>query len=393
MEQRAQLEALVAGTWLELLWPVPYLLSRAGFSVDVITTSPVMRASKFVRSVSEVKSPEDLATLVYNRICGRAKPYDWVIAADDDTLRALSGLTWPPGLRPRLLPALSDGEYPHLYSKIGLSRVLQAGGIKTPAFEVAESCEQAVSAANRLGYPVMAKIDSSSGGRGVYECLCDADVRALEPMFASRAMLIQKKIIGAELDLSAIYFDRQLVHFTYSIVERNVSRFGPSSVRTYYPLQLVGAEEFQELAALGRALGANGFVNVHCIRAADGSGRYYIEADMRPNVWIDYSIYYGVDAADRVRDWFTARVCLSRESIGPCAGCSPIKIPYFLRLRLWELLVNRYRVWRFIPFADTRVVLSMLVTTYIRPLLKSLIPGKIKRAFKSMLTTTGVPIE
>jgi hypothetical protein len=60
---------------------------------------------------------------------------------------------------------------------------------------------------------------------------------------------------------------------------------------------------------------------------------------------------------------------------------------------LWELLVNRYRVWRFIPFADTRVVLSMLVTTYIRPLLKSLIPGKIKRAFKSMLTTTGVPIE
>ena len=41
---------------------------------------------------------------------------------------------------------------------------------------------------------------SSSGGRGVYECLCDADVRALEPMFASRAMLIQKKIIGAVLN-------------------------------------------------------------------------------------------------------------------------------------------------------------------------------------------------
>ena len=392
------MEALVIARTTSPAWDILHLLSRAGFSVDIVTTSRYLGLSRFARTVHTVTSDKALAPSAYDVVRIRTKPYDWVMATDDLTLRALAQLEWPPGMRPKFLPSTTPENLPHLCSKIGLSRVLSAGGIRTPPFRIARNHEEAIEAASAIGYPVMLKVDFSGGGQGVHECAKDADIVALRHLFTEQPLLVQKKIEGTELDLSAIYFDGELVHFTYSILERTLKRFGVSAVRTYYPLALVDGEIFTELSALGNILGASGFVNITCIEAADGT-RHYIEADMRPNAWADFSRFFGEDAAPRIRDWFGSHVRLTKANAARVgAGQAPLTIPYFLRLGSWELLTNRYAVWQFIPFADARLVRRLLLVKFLSFVLateimssvllkiKWLVPLKLRNIARGRLT-------
>ena len=89
------MDALIVGESTQLLLPIPCMLYRAGFSVDLITTSWLLRWSRFARAVCKPKSFDEMVQLAFDCICGRGKPYDWVIPGDDMTLRALGALDWP----------------------------------------------------------------------------------------------------------------------------------------------------------------------------------------------------------------------------------------------------------------------------------------------------------
>lgn len=385
------MEACIVGTAPSLIWPLPFLLARAGFEVDAITTSSLLRASRFVRTVERAETLDAIVQLAYERICNRERPYDWVIAGDDATVWELSRLDWPAGVEPKYLPRARVGQVDHIYSKIGLSQALERGAVKTPRFRVAPNCAEAVSAAREFGYPVLIKTDSDSGGVGVYRCESDGDVGALAWRFGMGPMLVQEWIAGPELDLSAIFFDRKLVHFAYSEIEWTVpSSTALSAVRRYFPLPLVNDAVFEELAVLGRALNANGFVSIACIKAADGSGRYYFEADMRPNAWTDVSQFFGDDAAARIRGWFARGEALSKPNLEPAAECMPMRIPHFLRIARWELLVNRHSVWRFIPWSDTSVVLRQIGSRMLMPVVRSLVPWRMRRAVKRGMLGAGI---
>jgi len=378
-------EALVVSDCTDLTLALPHLLWRAGFSVDVIATTGVMRSSKFVRSAQIFTSEHDLAPAVLEQMVARAKPYDWVIAADDLALKLLGSFPWPEALRPRLLPLEGAGLANHLFSKIGLSRALSAGGVQTPPFHAAACTSEAIEWAREHGYPVFLKVDSSRGGEGVYECCRDDDIERQKALFASSPLLVQKKIDGAEIDLSAIYFDHELVHFSYARVEKAKDRFGPSIVRTYYPLPLVDERVFTELTRLGRALDANGFSNISSIEAADGSGRYYFEADLRPNVWIDFPKYFGEDPAPQIRAWFRSGTCLSLESLKRSEPCVPVTLPYFLRMKWWEVLTNRYGVWRYISLADPMLMLERCTPRWILRLAAAIFPVPLRRKLRTWL--------
>jgi hypothetical protein len=376
------MEALVIAHSTSPAWDILHLLSRAGFSVDIVTTSRYLRLSRFARTVHMVACDKGLAPSTYDVICTRTKPYDWVIATDDLTLRALAQQEWPPGTQLKFLPSTTRKSLLHLCSKIGLSQVLAAGGIKTPPFRMARNHEEAIEAASAIGYPVMLKVDFSGGGQGVHEVAKDADIVALRHLFTEPPLLVQKKIEGADLDLSAIYFNGELVHFTYSTFERRLGRFGVSVVRTYHPLVLIDEAIFTELSVLGNVLGASGFVNIRCIKTADGT-RHYIEADMRPNAWADVSRFFGEDAAPRIRDWFAGHIQLTKENSAPAgAGKAPVTIPYFMHLTSLELLTNRYAVWRFIPFADGRLVRRLLLTKFLSFVLATETMSSVLRKIK-----------
>lgn len=390
----SEMEALIIASATRNAWAIPFLLSRAGFCVDVVTTARVLHLSKFTRDVYTVGPTQTVAEFAYEHIRARARPYDWVIATEDTTLGALAALAWPPEIRPKHSPISTDKALAHVYSKTGLSRALSAAGIKTPPFRVARTPATALVAAREIGYPVLIKVDASAGGEGVYECGGDADLVSRWHVFDAGPVLIQRKIQGVTLDLSAIYFEGELVHFSYSRIERTLGPFGPTLVRSYYPSPLVEPEVFAELTALGPALGADGFVNIGCIDAADRSGRYYFEADMRPNVWADFSVFYGEDAAPRIRTWFSDRTRLTKENAAPIDSArAPVTIPYFLRLGLLELLTNRYRVWEFIPFADQRLVRRLLISRLCGRILSAgrfVVPRTLRIAVKHRLVAAGV---
>jgi ATP-grasp domain len=388
-------EALIVCSGTTLAWALPSLLWRSGFVVDLITTSPLLGLSRFVRTVNRVESLEAVAYFARERM--RSHTYEWVIAADEGTLHALAKLERPQDAKTNYLPAWDEQCRRHLCSKIGLSRVLSECAVKTPAFRVANDCEEAISAAQELQYPVLLKIDFSGGGQGVFECRNDSDVLSLNQIFDTGSILVQKKIEGIELDLSAIYFNGALAHFTYSIIERTTAKFGASVLRAYHSLKDIPAGIFSEMTLMGLVLGASGFVTVSCIEAADGSGRYYIEADLKPNVWVDYSRFYGENAAPRIRDWFLEHASLTQTSaMSRNTHAGPKMIPYFLRLSLFELLVNRYRVWQFIPWEERRLVRRLLIAKAINYLLsfgKGIVPPAAQLWLRARLCAIGLRID
>lgn len=378
-------EALVVGDQVESGLAVSRLLWRAGFSVDFISTLWRVRLGRFVRSARIVAPEQDLAAVALEGMARRAKPYDWVIATDDPTLKQMGSYPWPAELRPRLLPVAEAGLANHLYSKVGLSRRFAAGGVQTPPFHVAACAGEAQEWADEHGYPVLLKVDSSRGGYGVYECTCADAIGTHETLFRSPHVLVQKKIDGVELDLSAIFLDHELVHFSYARVEKAVKRFGVSAVRTYFPLPLVDKKIFDELARLGHTLGANGFTNISCIEAADGSGRYYFEADLRPNVWVEYPNNFGEDPAERVRAWFARGTRLSAQSLKRREPCLPVTMAYFIRMKFRDVLMNRYGVWKTLPFAEPVMILERCVPMWRLRKAWEVLPDGLRRRLRGLL--------
>lgn len=354
------------------------MLSRAGFSVDVITSASLMRSCKFVRHCDLVPLRHSLIPTITQSL---KTPYDWILITEDGTLGEILRSDLSTEEKRRLLPVTSEENFDHLYSKIGLSKAFFTHGVNTPPSFAAHDKTEALSRANQLGYPILIKRDASGGGDWVFACNSPSDFDTLHPRLFAKPVLVQKKISGIELDLSALYLEGDLVHFSYAKTEKSLKKFGPSILRTYYSLN--GADEaiFHELRQIGKALGAHGFANIGCIQS--NAGRFYFEADMRPNVWVEVTKHLGEDPAIRIQNWFSRRETLNPPT--PSAHPASMLIPYFLRLRWFELLTNRYNVWKFIPGDDRKLIARLLAQTIVANIAKGMLSKKYLRKIRDWL--------
>ncbi len=209
----------------------------------------------------------------------------------------------------------------------------------------------------------MIKIDSSNGGRGTFECENLADLKNINPQVFDSAVLIQKKIIGQELDLSGFYHDGKLIFFTYSEIKKvSENKFGPSVVRLYHQLGAIDKKIFLEMEQLGQALGADGFVTISCMESSEDKKRYFIEADMRPNSWVQFGKFFGDDPAKRISKWFLHQETPQYPSAINKKYPTQLLMPYFYRMLPTEILLNRYNVWKFLPIEDYKLVFHLLYT-------------------------------
>ena len=352
------LSALLIGRNDLLTWMLPQLLFRAGFCVDTITASSLLSRSKFVRRCDMLGENQPFAPAIARRL---QDPYDWIIVTDDRTLGEVLHSDLSIEEKLKVLPVLKEENFFHLFSNIGLSTALSSQGVKTPAFFVAQDALEVFTYANELGYPILVKIDASGGGAGVFECQNHTDIKALPAEIFKKPVLVQKKIVGKEVDLSAIYLKGELVHFSYGRIDKVCrNRFGPSVIRTYRPLSEVSPQIFHELSEIGKALGAHGMTNIACIECEE-TERFYFEVDMRPNVWIEAPRYFGEDPAERIQKWFSCKETL-HDPVQTLPNALPqMKIPCFLRLNFFELVLNRHRVWKFIPKDDPKLVARVLL--------------------------------
>jgi hypothetical protein len=186
----------------------------------------------------------------------------------------------------------------------------------------------------------MLKSDTGGGGDGVR----DFDLRDLETIGIDFPVLVQKKIPGPLLDLSCFFLETKPVSFSVSEVLRSKPGvYGPSAVRRYFPDRQRDPDLQALLSRLGSALGANGFCNVSAIQSSVDGQLYFFEADLRPNVWIEYPKFYGEDPALEIRLAFAAPgQAETAPKRSPAQASQPLVMAYLPRLTLLEIIFNRY---------------------------------------------------
>ncbi len=352
-------KSLLIGFGPELGQALPFLLTRAGFEIEAITGRPFVNYGVLISKQIELEKLSDLPAKL-DEI--DLNIYDLIVVFDDISLREIVKSNLSLAKKLQLLPVLTAENFQHLGSKIALSKVLTEAQVRTPEFLVAQGLEQVIAAAEKLQFPVMLKVDFSGGGDGTFECHNESDIRAISSCRFAAPLLVQKKITGPELDLSAFYQNSQLIHFGYSWFEKVISKFGPSSLRTYEQLGVsCDAELFSQMQQLGKALGANGFVNVSAIKSETDGKIYFFEADMRPNVWVDFTKIVGDDLALRMRNWFEKKAALQFPIAINCGFPSKILAAHFLRISFQQILFNYGNVWKSLSAEDLRCIWQMQV--------------------------------
>ncbi len=371
IKSHTHIVALLVGRSHHLAWALPPLLHRAGIAVDLVTSSKLMKKCRFLRRYDFVPQEGSMIPMLKEKL---QEPYDWIIPTEDQIMTEILDSNFSKEEKLRLLPVQREENWVHLHSKIGLSRTFAAHGIATPPFIVARDLEEGIRAGKKLSFPVLVKMDASSGGAGVYECNEPGDFFKLPQTLFKKPFLVQKKINGTEVDLSALFLKGKLIHFSYSEYLKSSKRFGPSLLRNYVPFPHVEEELFNELQKVGSALGAHGFTNMTAIRTEKGHSIF--EADLRPNVWVDTPRYWGEDPAPRIAKWFSSGEGLDRSSRLYRIKAPPrVVVPYFMRLSLQQLLINRYRVWKFIPRDDWKFIARLLIYKLCMGLRKRLMPS------------------
>lgn len=340
--------ALVLGTQAQLLHHLPSLLSRAGFAVDLLTTSSGVSHKSKIDNLEIFKSEKQL---IDKLSIIDLDQYALIINSDDDILTAIKNSHLTDIKKLKLLPIVAMSDAIHLHSKIALSQILESNNISTPKFNIAKSPGELLTLANNLGFPVMIKVDQSGGGFGVYSCENENEITRLSRFSLKYPLLIQKKVEGKLADLSGFYQNGELIHFSYSEFEKCIhGPYGPSVVRTYYDLASLPSQIQTELKQIGRVLGIDGFTNISCLINSDRSERHYIEVDLRPTIWCDYAKYLGCDPAKALEFYFDngqIPVVFSKSQAIP-----PKVIAHYMRLNLLELLLNRYGVWSYLDDAS-----------------------------------------
>ena len=337
----ANSNALLFGYSYALLAAPASLLVRAGFKVDLICPHHQhIQTSQWV----DISAPENLLVSKAIELLD-SKKYHLVIVGDDYCMADIVDSSLPIELKLKLLPVVSSANFDHLFSKCSLSKILLEAGIATPDFEICRSLSDLTEGAKKIGYPLFIKVDRSGGGCGVFECANNKDLLE-KSINLSYPLLLQKKIEGRIVDMTAFYQNGRLIDFSYSVFYKTVGGpFGASSVRRYTQIAYLPKEIFMELERLGFVLGAHGFANITCMEDHITGQKYFIEADMRPNVWVDHARYIGNDPAKAIAQYFAEGQPLSLpQVINPLYPQSKL-VSYADRLTLIDLILNRYECW------------------------------------------------
>ena len=334
--------ALIIGRHVDYVWQLPSLLHQCRYTVDLVMASPgPLTEHPLIDRHHPV--PGDLLSAALDLT--RQGEYDWVIPSDNPLLHQLAHrIDIPVAERLRIAPVTASEHLGHLASKAGLSRRLAAAGIRTPEFAVVVGPEQARQAADEWGYPVVAKLDSSAGGRGVVIARSAADLD--HPLFARRRILMQRYHEGRDLGLNALFLGGELVHLSMGLGAHRRTRTGEWSILRLMPTAR-HPEVVAEVDLLGRVLGIDGFANVTAL--LDGEGRrWYIEADTRPNVWSTRGAEVGDDPIPRLRAHREGR--RGPMMIGDDLG--EFDAAYFPRLSAEDIAADRFGVLGQIPADD-----------------------------------------
>ncbi|MDX6486898.1 MAG: carbamoyl-phosphate synthase large subunit, partial [Gaiellaceae bacterium] len=187
----------------------------------------------------------------------------------------------------RLAPALVDAGVPLLGNPLGaidaaedrvrFAQLLDGLGLNAPPWRAAAGAEEALAAAEELGYPVLVRPHHVIGGRGIHVARNAAELDVHGPCLVDRFLAN-----AVELDVDVLCDgDDAWVAAILEHVERAGSHSGDSAVVVPAPsVPAPRQAEIREAAtAIARALGARGLLNLQL--AIEGDALYVLEANPR----------------------------------------------------------------------------------------------------------------
>ncbi len=284
---------LVTHRW-ENLADLPSLISAAGYAVDILCPeASICRHSSFLDRWIDAGTSADtlLAQLIE---LDRAGAYAYILVGEDPLL-------WRISMKPvkeltHLLPIREPKALP-LMGKAVLANYCRTLGIPTPEFAVIRHAGEVEDAVQRLGLPLVTKVNYSSAGRGVHVF---RDRAALDAYVAGHSftqlLLAQRYIDGEVISAEALFRRGQLLQYVCS-VDLDVT-LGPSTTRRYLPRLPEFADMLQRLARYPQL---HGFATVTALRDRASGQLFLIEVDPRPNKWFAYGHWFGADFAAAFR--------------------------------------------------------------------------------------------
>ncbi|MDX2027968.1 MAG: hypothetical protein SFW62_04980, partial [Alphaproteobacteria bacterium] len=278
---------------------LPAVLKRAGLDVTLMSSRKIR---SYIGSYSNrwIESSENAASIIQQiaELLARDS-FDWIILGDDFLLRALADSPLEDALKSRIGP-LRHSEYLRLLgSKAESTRFAADIDVLTPPFQICSSFAEIERAAAEIGFPCMIKIDRSGGGDGVFKCNSAIDLEYQRNQLQSGKFLVEKYIEGAAASVEPLFLDGRLVAYSYGDMLMTYGKTGVSSRRYFQPCPALA----DTLEKISMRLGLHGFCNFTFMRDATSGQHYLIEMDMRPNAWVAYTRFAGIDFSRAIQQY------------------------------------------------------------------------------------------
>ncbi len=276
---------------------VPHLFKRAGCRVDVFCSRDSwLIANNAYDTWYDSAGASDVQYIEHLTAVAEAGQYDWIVCADDHSVR-LAGLRATDPLIRSFLPIRNNEALDLLGSKTALSRLCTRFGVRTPAYAIVSSGTELTAALAGFAFPAVLKIDRSAGGNGVFFCADrEAAIRTYAKIGEGTTVILQAYVEGDNIAVESLFRDGELVMYASSRVVATIGgEFGPSCERAYFrdpALEIFVAE-------VGRKFGVHGFSSMTFMRRAETY--FLIEADMRLQAWYAPARHAGVDFSDGIR--------------------------------------------------------------------------------------------
>ncbi|MBE6569870.1 MAG: carbamoyl-phosphate synthase large subunit [Ruminococcaceae bacterium] len=265
-----------------------WALKKAGYDVIIVNNNPETVSTDFDtadRLYFEPLTPEDVENII--RI---EKPVGAVVAFGGQTAIKLTRFIDKAGVKilgtsPDMIDCAEDRER--------FEELLNRFDIKRAIGETVMTCDEALDAANRIGYPVLVRPSYVLGGQNMIIAYTDADIREYMGIILAQGIenpvLIDKYLMGIELEVDAICDGEDiLIPGIMEHVERTGVHSGDSIA--VYPAQNVDDSMrdyiVQHTRDLALALETKGLINIQYLIYQ--GGLYVIEVNPRSSRTVPY---------------------------------------------------------------------------------------------------------
>ena len=314
----------------------PYWLLKFSSYIDEFIEAPL-------QSVSVINQAAD-----FLRKSNRT--FDLTILAPDALIWALVDSEIEPSTKMKLYPIGNLSYLSALDGKIGVADTCKKLNLLVPPSRAVQTKTEAVEAAHELGFPVMLKVSRSGGGNGVFQCNSPDEV-AIAPISTEVPFLVEKTIEGDSISIEPHFLHSQLLGYSYSTMLYTGNPFKPSLERVFKPYPKIEPI----LKKLGDNLQLNGFFNITMIRDRETNEHYLIELDFRPNRWVKYGKFVGVDWSKALKTGsFQTPQKIRQLNLFPSDLFQAIRSRNWARVIPW--ILNKNRRWKSIPLYDKKLL-------------------------------------